>query len=106
MQAEATPKVSALAGDFPAEEVRRRLIRALQAAADDDVILQGSWEPRLDSLSMVSVVITLEDLFDFPLPPAHLVRRGGYSSISEGILDMAERCERVWTDHCRSRVCK
>ena len=48
---------------FPAAEVRRRLQVEVQQAADESVVLRGGWEPVLDSLRMVSVVITLEDLF-------------------------------------------
>jgi hypothetical protein len=89
---------------FPSEEVSRRLETAIRAAADDDLILEGSWEPRLDSLSMVSVLITLEDLFEFPLPPERLVRRGGYSSMEEGLGDMYKRCQGLWNERCGSEV--
>ena len=81
---------------YPAVEVRRRLRRELEKAAEESVVLQGGWEPELDSLRMVSVVLILEDLFDFQLPPERLVRRSGYGSVEEGIADMSDRFERLW----------
>lgn len=94
---------SSTVSGFPLQEVRKRLTAAIEAAAEDDAILTESWEPTLDSLTMVSVVITLEDLFDFPLKPGCLVRKGGYSSVKEGIDDMSTRVERLWNEPRKSK---
>lgn len=98
MLIETPAEASTAVSSFPSAEVRRRLTDAIQAAAADEAILQGSWDPRLDSLSMVSVVITLEELFNFPLPPERLVRRGGYANVEEGIGDMSRRLEGLWNE--------
>jgi acyl carrier protein len=81
---------------YPADEVRRRLQVEVQKAADESVVLRGGWEPVLDSLRMVSVVITLEDLFPFRIHPEKVVRRGGYTSVDEAVEDMFERLGRHW----------
>lgn len=84
------------ARSYPTAEVSRRLQKELEKAAEESVVLKGGWEPELDSLRMVSVILTLEDLFDFQLPPEKLVRPGGYESIKEGVVDMSNRLERLW----------
>ncbi len=92
-------RTAPLTKPYPTAEVRHRLQVELEKAAEESLVLQGGWEPELDSLRVVSVVLTLEDLFDFPLPPEKLVRRGGYGSVSEGIADMSNRLERLWKEH-------
>ena len=81
---------------FPSREVERRLRREIEDAAADSKVLRGGWEPVLDSLRMVSVVLTLEDLFPFELPPEKLVRKGGYGSVDEGVEEMRRRMQRLW----------
>ena len=81
---------------FPTAETEMRLKAELQRAAAESVVLRGGWEPNLDSLRMVSVLLTLEDLFDFELPPEKLVRKGGYATVEEGVADMAARLYELW----------
>ena len=84
---------------FPRAQVEHRLRRELGRAAAEASTLRGSWEPVLDSLTMVSVVLTFEDLFSFKLPPEKLVQIGGYASVDEGVSDMSERLERLWNEN-------
>ena len=42
---------------FPLEQVKEMLRKELEEAADESVICHGGWEPVLDSLRMVTVVI-------------------------------------------------
>ena len=84
---------------FPHAEVRRRLARQLQKAADESAILHEIWVPELDSLRVVSVELSLEDLFTFALPPEKLVRRGGYGNVEEGLDDILKRIIRLWKEH-------
>lgn len=81
---------------FPATEVRRRLQVEVQEAADESVVLRGGWEPVLDSLRMVSVVINIEDLFPFRIHPEKVVRRGGYMSVDDAVQDIFERLGQHW----------
>ena len=83
---------------FPRAQVGQRLRRELGRVAAEARTLSGSWEPVLDSLTMVSVVLMFEDLFSFKLPPEKLVRIGGYSSVDEGVSDMFDRLERLWEE--------
>jgi hypothetical protein len=48
---------------------------------------------------MVTVVSTLEDMFDFPLPPEKVVKKGGYKSVDEGVENMTDNLRRLWDNH-------
>lgn len=84
---------------FPAREVETRLRGELDKAWAESRVLKGEWEPALDSLRMVSVGLTLEDLFNFELDAEKLVRKGGYASVDEALQDMTFRARRVWDNH-------
>jgi acyl carrier protein len=84
---------------FPEDKAREILRRELEVAAEESATLHEGWAPVLDSLRMVTVVNTLNDLFDFPLPPEKLVRKGGYSSVDKGVDDMADNLRRLWEKH-------
>jgi acyl carrier protein len=96
MLAEASTQTATSKSTFPAADVRRQLQVEVQQAADESVVLRGGWEPVLDSLRMVSVIITLEDSFPFRIRPEKVVRRGGYTSVDEAVEDMFERLGRHW----------
>lgn len=61
-------------------------------------MLRGEWDPVLDSLSVVKVVITLEDLFDIELQPEKLVRKGGYADVESGVTDISARLRGFWSE--------
>ena len=81
---------------FPSAEVEARLRCELEKAAAEGQVLRPDWEPSLDSLRMVSALATLEGLFDFDLRPERIVRRGGYTSVEEGVEDMLEGLRSEW----------
>jgi acyl carrier protein len=84
---------------FPLQEVQEILRRELEEAAEESDVLHDGWEPVLDSLRMVTVVSTLEDMFDFPLPPEKVVRKGGYKDVDDGVDDMTKNLQRLWDKH-------
>ena len=84
------------ARSFPTAEVGRRLQKELKKAAEESVVLKGGWEPEIDSLRMVSVILVLEDLFDFRLPPEKLVCPGGCASIEEANAYISNCLKRLW----------
>ena len=91
---------------FPSAEIIRRLDAELQAIADDGSVFRPEWEPMLDSLQVVGVVIILEDLFPFRIPPDKVVRKGGYNSVKEAVGDIRERLSEIWNDHNNKRAIK
>lgn len=97
MPAVATVLAPSAKGAFPLAEVQERLRRELGEAVAESVILHPGWQPVLDSLRMVTAIATVEDLFDFKLPPEKVVKKGGYKSVDEGVSDMTNRIREVWT---------
>jgi acyl carrier protein len=81
---------------FPRFAVATRLRSGLEEAAAESDVLRVDWEPVLDSLRVVSIVANLEELLGFRLPPDRVVRRGGYSTVDEGVEDMLNRLEHLW----------
>src|SRR4051794_24403210 len=102
MLGEATAKPASCNVVFPFTDVLRRLQAGVRDTAEESTDLRGDWEPLLDSLRMVSVLVSLEDLFDFPLPPEKLVRRGGYSGKDEAVEDMFGGLQRLWEEKHKS----
>ena len=84
---------------FPLAEVQARLRRELEEAEAESVVLHSGWQPVLDSLRMVTAIATVEDLFDFKLPPEKVVKKGGYKSVEEGVKDMTNKIREIWTKH-------
>lgn len=82
---------------FPEQAIRDRLGPELQAIADEAEHLRPDWEPLLDSKRVVSTVILIEELFDFPLPPDKVIRKGGYNSVEESADDIVDRLRGLWT---------
>ena len=84
---------------FPAEEVRRRLRQEAEEAAEESSVFRAEWVPLLDSLRMVSAVLTLEDLFPgMKIGPDKMVLKGGYWSVDEAVEDMFNRIQRYWNN--------
>jgi len=102
MLAEAPAKTPTSEAIYPFADVQRLLQAGVREAAEDSVDLRGEWEPLLDSLRMVSVVVSLEDLFDFPLPPEKLVRRGGYTGEDEAVEHISGQLRRLWDEQHKS----
>jgi acyl carrier protein len=88
---------------FPLDKVREILRRELEEAEEESATLHEGWEPVLDSLRMVTVVTSLDDLFDFPLPPEKVVKKGGYTSVDEGVDDMTDNLRRLWENTTTNR---
>ena len=94
LEAPATP--SEAEKTFPTAEVERRLREELGQVAGETAVVRGAWEPMLDSLIVVGVLIVLDDLFEFALPADELIRPGGYSSVDDAVADISKRLQGLW----------
>ena len=83
---------------FPADHVRKILEREIREAAEESLDIRGGWEPQLDSLRIVSILVSVEDIFDFPLPPEELVQRGGYETEEQAVSDVMNRLEKLFNE--------
>jgi acyl carrier protein len=77
--------------------VRTLIEVGVHKAAQNKADLSGEWEPRLDSIPCVAIIVTLEELLG-ELPPEKLVQRGGYETEEEAVRDMCERVQRFWCE--------
>jgi acyl carrier protein len=90
---------------FPEAELERRLREELRKAAEDSEVLHDEWEPVLDSLVVVSVLLEIENLFpSISLPPENIIRQGGYRSIDEGVADISRNLRTIWNKHHQART--
>jgi acyl carrier protein len=102
MFVEAPEKTATSGAVYPFADVQNLLLIGLREALEQNVNLRGEWEPLIDSLRIVSVLVSLEDLFDFPLPPEKLVRRGGYTSGDDAIDHISGQLQRLWDEKHKS----
>ena len=102
MLVETLEKTATSGAVYPFIDVQNLLLIGVRKALEESVDLRGEWEPLIDSLRMVSVLVSLEDLFDFPLPPEKLVRRGGYTSGDDAIYHISGQLQRLWDEKHKS----
>jgi acyl carrier protein len=90
---------------FPAPQVEACIRDELQRQADDQALLrpgvvsptgpQGSWEPEIDSLTVIEVICSIEELLGISLPDS-FIPRGGYQSVDDCIQDLLAETQSVW----------
>jgi acyl carrier protein len=90
---------------FPAAEIEACIRDALQTQAADQALLRphveaaaaltGSWQPEIDSLVVVEVICSIEELLGVTLP-ASFAPRGGYGSVDDCVQDLLSETRSVW----------
>ncbi len=82
---------------FPSPEVERRLRWGLSRLNDDTSAIREPWEPALDSLAVVGVLLLVEELLpDFRIAPEKVIRKGGYESVDDATRDIVNRLHNDW----------
>lgn len=87
---------------FPAQEVEQVLRESLEEVAIDTELLRPDrpeWEPLLDSLRVVGVVVRLEKLLHMKIPPDRVVQKGGYMSVDDAIRGITSKTRELWMNH-------
>jgi hypothetical protein len=96
----------ATTASFPVAEVEACIRDALNKQTETQAVLRpafpagsprASWEPESDSLVVVEIICSIEELLGVPLP-ASFVPRGGYESIDSCVLDVTKQAEAVWVE--------
>ena len=95
------------AAAFPAADVEACIRDALQEQADTQAILRPSparsaatrpgWEPEIDSLAVVEIICSIEELLSVTLP-ASFVPRGGYENATACVQDLLNAAQVVWAE--------
>lgn len=87
---------------FPRAPIEKLLRHELDQCAEGAQILTGDWEPSIDSMDLVSVVVGIEKILGCKIKPEDVIRRGGYRSKEEGFSDMLTKIESRWHEHIGS----
>ena len=100
-------KTARTAAAFPAADVEACIRDALQEQADTQAILRppsagaspagSGWEPEIDSLVVVEIICSIEELLGVPLP-ASFAPRGGYASVEACVRDLLTAAHGVWDE--------
>ena len=95
--ASAISKAIAPATAFPRAQVEKLLREELTEKHEEAQLITGDWEPSIDSLELVSVVLSIEKLLECRIRPEDVIQCGGYKSVDEGINDMLAKVESRWS---------
>ena len=98
---------------FPTAEVEACIRDALAVQAGDQAILRPSmqpvspllppsWEPEIDSLVVVDIICSVEELLGVNIPPA-FSPRGGYDSADDCIKDLMSEAKAAWDDAVKEK---
>ena len=86
-------------------KLREELLGVAQSAADmhsitlpSDPVAQGAAAIQLDSLAVVDVLLSVEEIVGCTLKD-HIVKAGGYSSINSAIEHLTPRIKSAWDKH-------
>jgi acyl carrier protein len=86
---------------FPAAEVESCIREALSTQATIQAVLRppqpAAWEPEIDSLVVVEVICSIEELLGISLP-ADFAPRGGYQSTEECVGDLVAQTKGAWIE--------
>ncbi len=92
---------------FPADDVEACIRDALQEQADTQAILRPppaggapvgpGWEPEIDSLAVVEIICSIEELLGVTLP-ASFAPRGGYEDAEACVQDLLNAAQAVWAE--------
>jgi hypothetical protein len=86
---------------FPVAEVETCIRGALHTQAALQATLRpvppAPWQPEIDSLVVVEVICSIEELLGMTLP-ADFAPRGGYQSVDECVDDLIAQTSRAWIE--------
>jgi acyl carrier protein len=83
------------------------LRESLDAVASDTEFARPDrqeWEPLLDSLCVVGVVVRLAILLEIKIPPDRVVQKGGYKSVDEAIRGITSKTRDLWMNRNPTRI--
>ncbi|MFH1554744.1 MAG: hypothetical protein ABII76_07780 [Pseudomonadota bacterium] len=90
---------------FPLSDVEACIRTGLKDQADAQAILRPrfvvsgasaqTWEPEIDSLTVVEIICSIEELLGITLPPS-FVPRGGYDTTEACVQDLVKAASAVW----------
>jgi len=80
---------------FPVRAFEDAIRNEINTAINDRPAPRAPWEPAVDSLVMVRVVLRIEEEFALNLPD-DVMPAGGFSSVEHCIVTVMETCRELW----------
>jgi acyl carrier protein len=80
---------------FPARSFESAIRDEITSAISDRPIPRAAWEPEVDSLVMVRVVLRIEEEFALDLPD-DVMPSGGFSSVEHCVATVMKTCRELW----------
>jgi acyl carrier protein len=91
---------------FPKQNIQQILRDSLEVVARETELVcpdRQDWEPLLDSLLVVRVVVRLEKALGMKIPPDKVVQKGGYMSVDDAVRGITAKVFELWTDRNLNR---
>ncbi|MER8632667.1 hypothetical protein NKH73_24995 [Mesorhizobium sp. M0938] len=80
---------------FPARAFEDAIRNEISTAINDRPAPRAAWEPAVDSLVMVRVVLRIEEEFALNLPD-DVMPAGGFRSVEHCVVTVMETCREAW----------
>ena len=81
---------------FPTQTLEDAIRDEISSAINDRPTTRGSWEPEVDSLVMVRVVLRVEDELALDLPD-DVMPPGGFDNVEHCVATVMEMCRELWS---------
>ena len=85
---------SAVTPDLDLDVIKAALDEAFSEAADGPGHSEGGWNPLIDSMTAVEIVVVVEDYVTWKVNAHELVKPGGYASKEQAVADVLARVRR------------
>ncbi|RMC62451.1 hypothetical protein EBB04_32990 [Sinorhizobium meliloti] len=83
---------------FPTQAFEDAIRDEITAAINDRPVPKAAWEPAVDSLVMIRVVLRVEEEFALNLPD-DVMPAGGFDSVEHCVATLVETCRKLWGAH-------
>lgn len=80
---------------FPAQTLENAIRDEITSAINDRPVPRRPWEPEVDSLVMVRVVLRIEEELAINLPD-DVMPSGGFHSIDHCVKTVMTKCRELW----------
>jgi acyl carrier protein len=80
---------------FPTQAFADAIRDEITSAINDRPVPKAAWEPAVDSLIMVRVVLRIEEEFALNLPD-DVMPAGGFDSVEHCVAKVMETCRNLW----------
>lgn len=88
--------------DFPRQLIEDAIRDEICCASNDRPVPRATWEPEVDSLLLVRIVLRIEEEIGLMFPDDCMLS-GGAESVAQCIETITATCERLWLEQQKTR---